>query len=382
MPLAMLNVASNAAADRPTVEIDIDAVCANYRLLAAPRAATAAVVKCDAYGLGAGPISRALAARERCRTFFVAYPHEGAALRAALADVAHDAVIYVFNGPHPENIALFRTQSLTPVLNTLEQAALWFADGGGLPAALHVDTGMNRLGAPVGDLEAIAALGLRLDLVMSHLACASDPGDAMNESQRLAFEKAAALFPGVRRSLAASGGALLGPAFHYEMIRPGVALYGISPFDTPDPRIRPVATLTAPVVQIRNVEAGATAGYGATRRFERPARLATVALGYGDGFPRASGNRAEAFLGRARCPIAGRISMDLIILDISNAPQPVEIGDRAEFFGRRVPIEEAAAACGTIGYELLTGLGGRILRRYLSGGASVSNREAAEGSRG
>lgn len=378
----MPSVLALADPSRPTVEIDLDGVCANYRMLAAAaaRAETAAVVKCDAYGLGATPIARALAAREKCRTFFVAYPHEGAALRAALADIADDAVIYIFNGPDANTLAVFRRHALTPVLNTLAQAELWSRKGGGSPAALHIDTGMNRLGAPTAEIGAIAALGLNLDLVMSHLACASDPDHKLNERQRLDFQKAAALFPGVRRCLAASGGALLAPAFHYEMIRPGVALYGVSPFDAPDRRIRPVATLTAPVVQLRDVKVGETAGYGATKRFEKEARLATVALGYGDGFPRAGGNRAAAILGAARCPIAGRVSMDLIILDISNAPQPVEIGDRAEFFGVRLPIEEAAAACGTIAYELLTGLGGRVFRRYLSDGAPIGDDGAAEGS--
>ncbi len=371
-----------AAACRPTVDIDLDGVCANYRMLSgvAGRAKTAAVVKCDGYGLGAGPISRALAAREKCRTFFVAYPHEGAALRMAIQDVARDVVIHVFNGPERENIEAFRAHALTPVLNTLAQAALWSHERPETPAALHVDTGMNRLGAPASELEAIAALGLKLDLVMSHLACASEANNAMNERQRIAFEKAAALFPGAARSLAASGGALLGPAYHYEMIRPGVALYGVSPFDAPDPRIRAVATLTAPVVQVRDVKAGETAGYGATKRFDAATRLATVALGYGDGFPRAGGNRASAWLGGGRCAVAGRVSTDLIILDVSKAPQPVEIGDRAEFFGPRLPIEAAAAACGTLGYELLTGLGGRVVRRYLSGGAPMSDRGAAEGS--
>ncbi|MEX0645256.1 MAG: alanine racemase [Parvularculaceae bacterium] len=371
-----------AVATLPSVEIDLDAVCANYRMLAAaaPGAETAAVVKCDGYGLGAGPIARALAAREKCRTFFVTYPHEGAALRAALGDIARDAVIYVFNGPDLDSLAAFQRHALTPVLNSIAQAEFWSRTGAGSPAALHVDTGMNRLGAPAEDLGAIAALGLDLDLVMSHLACASARDDAMNERQRIAFERSAALFPNIRRSLAASGGALLGAAYHYELIRPGLALYGVGPFDIPDPRIRPVATLTAPVIQLRDIKTGETAGYGATWKARSAARLATVTLGYGDGFPRSGANRATALLGGAPCPIAGRVSMDLIILDVSKAPQPVEIGDRAEFFGSRVRIEDAAAACGTIGYELLTGLGARVLRRYVSNGALGIDERRAEGS--
>lgn len=357
----------------PRVDIDLDVVCANYRMLAAlaPKSEIAGVVKCDAYSLGAAPIARALASRENCRTFFVTYAEEGIALREALADVAPTAAIYAFNGPFPDNARSFAAHRLTPVLNSLAQAELWSVVGGGASAALHIDTGINRLGAPASELEMIAALGLPIGLVMSHLACSSDETSAMNQRQRLAFENAAAMFPGARRSLSASGGALLSPAYHHDLIRPGAVLFGVSPDDRPDARIRPVATLTAPVLQLRRVSAGETAGYGGTRRFECAAVLATVGLGYGDGFPRAGGNRASVFLGGALCPIAGRVSMDLVILDVTNAPQPIEIGDRAEFFGKHILIEDQAAACATIGYELLTGLGGRVGRRYLSNGDSL-----------
>jgi alanine racemase len=358
---------SNSFSSRPNVDIDLDALCANFRMLAAlaPESEIAGVVKCDAYSLGAREIARALAEREACRTFFVTYAEEGIAVREALAGAARDALIYVFNGPFEDNVSTFAVHGLTPIINTLAQAQLWSRASKGAPAAVHIDTGINRLGAPLGDIETIAALRLNVDLVMSHLACSSGP-DPMNERQRLAFEKAAALFPGAKRSLSASGGALLGTPYHYDLVRPGAALYGVSPSDRPDARIRPVATLTAPVLQIRRVAAGESAGYGATKRFEQPATLATVGLGYGDGFPRAASNRGSAFVGGALCPIAGRVSMDLIILDVTNAAQTVEIGDRAEFFGPRLAIEDAAAACGAIGYELLTGLGARVGRRYLS----------------
>lgn len=373
------------SAGLPAVEIDLDALCANYRTVkaAAPGAAIAAVVKCDAYGLGVAPIAKALAAREGAQKFFVAYPHEGAELRAAIAGHASDAAIYVFNGPSEESMALFAEFALTPVLNSREQARLWASARPGVAAAVHIDTGMNRLGAPPGEISDIAALrGLKVSLVMSHLACGSDPGHEMNKRQHLAFERISAAFPGARRSLSASAGAFMGPLYHYDIVRPGVALYGASPFDRPDPRLRPVARLTAPVLQIREVAAGECAGYGATLVFRAPARLATVALGYGDGFLRAAGEKGAAFLGGALCPVAGRISMDLIILDITKALEPVEIGDRAEFFGRRLPIEEAAAAAGTISYELLTGLGGRLSRQYLLDGRPTSTGEidgAAEG---
>ncbi|MBB5519866.1 alanine racemase [Amphiplicatus metriothermophilus] len=355
-------------ATRPLVEIDLDALCANFRTLAAASAGAtpAAVVKCDGYGLGAAPVAQALAIQEKCRTFFVAYPHEGARLRAALARCAPHATIYVFNGPHEETLAAFDAHRLIPVVNSLEQARLWARARPGAPAALHADTGMNRLGAPAYELDDIAALdGLSVVLVLSHLACSSDPPHEMNPRQRALFEKAAARFPGAARSLAASSGALLPASYHFELTRLGVGLYGVSPLDIPDGRIAPVARLTAPVIQLRNVAAGESVGYARAHVFDAPRRLATLALGYGDGLPRIIGDRGAAFLGGARCPIVGRVSMDLAVLDVTEAPEPVRLGDRAELFGPRLPIEETAAACMTIGYELLTSLGGRVPRRYL-----------------
>jgi alanine racemase len=354
----------------PTVDIDLDALCANFRTLraAAPSAECAPVVKCNGYGLGAGALARALAEREGARSFFVTYAQEGMRLREALAAIGGAAVIYVFNGPQEATLDVFRSARLTPVLNSIEQARLW-ARSSSAEAALHVDTGMNRFGAPRSELAEIARIkGLAVSLVMSHLACASEAGNPMNSRQRALFLEAAASFPNARKSLSASGGALAGPEFHFDLIRPGVALYGASPLDRPDKRLQPVATLTAPVVQLREAGKGDACGYGATRTFDGPVRLATIALGYGDGFLRGASGRSAAWLGGALCPVAGRVSMDLVVLDVSKTPQPVAIGDRAEFFGRRRPIEDAAAAAGTIPYELLTALGARVRRRYLSAG--------------
>ncbi|MEO1240455.1 MAG: alanine racemase [Pseudomonadota bacterium] len=350
----------------PWVDIDLAALCANYAMIRdqAPDAQTAAVVKCDAYGLGLDAIARTLAEREKCDRFFVAYPEEGAALRKILNDSAPE--IYVFNGPLPQTMALFEASRLTPVLNSLEQAEKWSTRQPGAPAALHIDTGMNRLGAPLNEVSTIATLkGLSIDLVMSHLACASMPTDPKNKQQRDMFVGAAARFPGARLSLSASGGALISKDFHFDLIRPGIALYGGSPFDVDEPRLKPVASLRAPVVQLRQAAAGETVGYSATHHIDKPARLATVALGYGDGFPRAGSGRAEALLDNARAPVAGRISMDLTSLDVTNVKNPINTGDIATFFGDGVTLFEAAEACGTIPYELLTGLGGRVDRRYL-----------------
>jgi alanine racemase len=355
----------------PTVDVDLDALRANYRFLTSlvAGAECAAVVKCDAYGLGAAATAPALHV-EGCRTFFVTYPEEGAALRRALGP--RGAEILIFNGPDASSLDMFRSARLTPVLNSLDQARFWAERAPMASAALHIDTGMNRLGAGLDEIEAIAALGpLRVSLAMSHLAAPSEEGGPLCERQRLAFDAAAARFPGARRSLSASGGALMDPRYLYDLIRPGVALYGASPFDRPDARLKPVARLTAPVIQLRDARAGASVGYGGSYVVSRPSRLATVALGYGDGYPRAAGNKGAAHLGGGLCPIAGRVSMDLIVLDATDAGA-IKEGDRAEFFGPHLPIEIAAERAGTISYELLTGLGPRIIRRYFAGGRLLS----------
>ena len=352
----------------PWVDIDLGALCENYAMVrnAAPGAESAAVVKCDAYGLGLTPVAQALATREHCRIFFVAYPEEGAQLRKALATAAPDAEIYVFNGPLPDTIKIFEDAALTPVINSAEQAGKWAARKPGAPCVLHVDTGMNRLGAPHDDLAALSAMAdLNVDIVMSHLACGSAPDHAKNAEQRDAFEKAAALFPNAKRSLAASAGALMDASYHFDLARVGIALYGGSPFYDDDARINPVVTLNAPIVQLRALAAGETVGYGATFTASRPTQIATVALGYGDGFPTAGSGRASAIIAGERAKIAGRVSMDLIGLDVTDFKHPPKIGETAEFFGKSGSLHEAARACRTIPYELLTGLGGRVDRRYV-----------------
>ena len=352
----------------PWVDIDLTALCENFAMLraAAPSAETTAVVKCDAYGLGLAPVALALATREQCRTFFVAYPEEGVQLRETLGDVVPDATIYVFNGPLPDTIPVFETASLTPVINSLEQARDWATQNPSAPCAVHIDTGMNRLGAPGADASALAALtGLNVEMVMSHLACGSDAMNVMNATQRDAFIETAKLFPNAKRSFAASAGVLMDASYHFDLTRPGIALYGGTPFDVDDARIKPVASLNAPVVQIRRLSPGETVGYGATFTATRPTTIATVALGYGDGFLTAGSNRATAAIGGERAKIAGRVSMDLIGLDVTDFKKPPEIGAIAEFFGRSVSLFEAATACATAPYELLTGLGGRVDRRYV-----------------
>jgi len=363
----------------PVLEIDLAALCRNYRFLAdtAPNAEAAGVVKCDAYGLGAAAVARALMRHEKCRSFFVAYSEEGARLREAIGP---EPDIYIFNGPFETYLDAYRACRLIPIINTHEQARLWVANMKRAPVAIHIDTGMRRLGMRPENAQELAANGgLNVSLVMSHLACASDPAHPMNARQCEATGKLRELFPGARVSLSSSGGAMMGANYAFDMTRLGVGLYGVSPHDAGDPDIESVARLTAPVLQVQEIEAGETVGYGATFTANRKSVLATVSLGYGDGYPRAASNRGAAVLGGVRCPIAGRVSMDLIVLDATDASKRPEIGDRAEFFGPGMPIDEAAAASGTIGYELLTGVGGlskpqsalgvRVERRYLWNGA-------------
>ena len=350
----------------PFAEIDLAAICANFAMIhdATPGATVGAALKCNAYGLGLAPVARALFERKNCEEYFVVYAEEGIALREALNDA--NPIIYCFAGPSEETLPLYVRANLTPVLNSLENAKLWAARGNGAAAAVHIDTGMNRIGAPANEAAEIAAVNdLSISMVMSHLACSSDPAHPKNAQQRKMFVEAAQHFSGARLSLSASAGALMDKAYHFDLVRPGVALFGGSPFDKDDARIHTAVTLKAPVVQLRDLSPGETVGYGAAFTAARPTRIATVALGYGDGYPRISTPAGAAFLHGERAEIAGRVSMDFITLDVTNLKNPVELGDYAEFFGPNLRQIEVADAAARATYDLLTGLGGRIDRRYL-----------------
>lgn len=350
---------------RPTSTIHLAHIAGNWRAFerAAEREA-GAVVKADAYGHGLGEVGRTLA-DAGCRSFFVAYAFEGAALREALGAGPE---IFVFNGASADELETCRAASLTPVLNSLAQIGVWRADGGGVPGALHVDTGMNRLGvrpAALGDAK--AAMGAQAPvLLMSHFACADTPDAPLNAAQIDAFNAARAQFPGVRTSFANSAGHWLGADAHGDVTRPGIGLYGggTSPLRSPD--LRAGLTLAAPILQVSEVPAGETVGYGATATLGETRRLATVALGYGDGFPRSAGNSGFAYLGDVRCAIVGRVSMDLITIDVSAAGGLAKPGAMAEFIGPNADLEAQAAAAGTLGYELVTGLGARVERIHES----------------
>jgi alanine racemase len=354
--------------------IDLAAVAENYRMLAAKAAPAecAGVVKANAYGLGVAKVAPVLR-QAGCRTFFVAILDEGLQLRALLPD----ATIYILDGLHGGDPATFVAARLRPVLISLGEVDAWLATVGDRPdahAGLHLDTGMARLGLPADEIERLAAdrerlARLRPTLVMSHFACADTPGHPLNREQPRRFREALEhlhLPKGVVRSLAASSGIFLGPSHAFDLARPGAALYGVAPLaDQPNP-MRQVVRLQARILQIRRVDAGSTVGYGATHRFGRPARLATVGVGYADGFLRALSNRGAAYVGDRRAPIVGRVSMDLLTVDITDIPEEdTRIGALVDLIGPHNPVDAVAAEAGTIGYEILTSLGRRYQRRYL-----------------
>jgi alanine racemase len=356
--------------------VRLDAVAANYRAyhrLAGPTA-VAAVVKADAYGLGAARVAPALA-EAGCDSFFVARLEEGVALRKLLAR----ARIFVLDGAPPDAVPALISHRLTPVLNSLSEIAAWSAAAGvgshALDAVIHVDTGMNRLGLPGDELAVLSGQsarrlsGLNLVLVMSHLACSDDPANKLNALQLSHFRQALAMLPPAPASLAASHGAMLGAEYHFDLVRPGVALYGANPQvregagGTAPNLMRTAAVLTARVLQLRRIDSGESVGYGATFRAKRPSMLATVALGYADGFPRTLSNKGVAVLNGARVPMVGRVSMDMLILDVTDLPETPRVGDKAELLGDHVTLGEVAAMAGTNEYEILTRLR-RVPRCY------------------
>ena len=350
-------------ADAARLTIDLDAIAANYRLLrdTASGAETAPVVKADGYGMGAAQTARKLWA-EGARTFYVARLAEGEALRRAMGE--RQATILVFDGCPAGAAGRLRAADLTPVLNSGEQIAAWA--GAGTGCALHVDTGMNRLGLTLAEAADLAAApgGLRVELLLSHLACAAQPGHELNARQLQRFAAVRRLFPQARASLSSSGGVFLGADYHFDQVRPGVALYGAEPHENQAPRLSPVATLEAPILQIRDVPEGDSVGYGADFTAEAPLRAAIVSAGYADGYLRASSPRGGAWFGGARRRLLGRVSMDLIAVDVTGAD--ARPGDMVELIGPNLPIDEAAEAAGASAYEFLVRIGRRSRRRWMA----------------
>ena len=338
-----------------SLTVDIDALAANWRALdALSGSETAAVVKADGYGLGAAKVARALA-KAGARTFFVAAAQEGATVRQALGP---DPQVCVFSGHMRGDTDMIGDLMLTPMLNTIGQVTRHFESLPGHPFGIQLDTGMNRLGMEIGEWAAIAevAIGAGPMLVMSHLACADDPDHPMNAQQLAQFHL---MTDGIAvpRSLAATGGILLGPDYHFDVTRPGIGLYGGAPFDD----ARAVAHLDLPVVQIRNVEAGETVGYSNSWTAQRDSRIATLAAGYADGILRALSGNVTLWHGDQPCPLVGRVSMDLLTVDVTDLG---ETPHTLSLLSATQTVDDLAALAGTIGYEILTSLGPRYQRRY------------------
>jgi alanine racemase len=372
-----------APASAPGVlTVDLDAIVANWRKLekTAVPAECAGVIKADAYGCGVDPVARALA-DAGCKTFFVATLDEARAARAAVPSAA----IYVLSGFLQNCGDAFAKIDAKPVIGDIQELAEWDVfcrrSGWAGGAAIHIDTGMNRLGLTVADAQGILPRinsgDHGITLVMSHLACAENLHHPLNAKQLASFREIASVFSGVPASLSNSSGVFLSPQFQFDLVRPGAALYGVNPTPEADNPMQPVVELKARIVQIRHIERGESVGYGGTWTARRPTRLAVVSTGYADGYFRAGGSNdgtrgAEVMVAGKRCPVAGRISMDLMAVDITDLPHnAARRGHMATLIGEGITVDELAHHFGTIGYEVLTSLGPRYARIYKGGAATA-----------
>jgi alanine racemase len=357
------------------LSIDLSAIQKNWRYLSshAGKSECGAAVKGNAYGLGIAPVAKALW-QAGCRSFFVARPMEGEELR----EILPGATIFVLDGLFPGQAEFYAQHNLLPALISIEEAREWAAFGRiygrKLPCAIHVDTGINRLGFSLPEYAGLLAdtatmRDMNVTLLMSHLACADDPPHPLNAKQRDAFNVARSKLPGVPASLANSSGIFLGEDYAHDLVRPGIALYGGNPTPALANPMQAVACLEGAIMQTRNVGTGETVGYGATWQARRETRIAVLGAGYKDGVSRSLSSREsnsppQVFAGGRRCPIIGRVSMDMMAIDVTDLPLPVRRGDRAEILGPNILIDEAASWAGTISYELLTRLGSRYARLY------------------
>jgi alanine racemase len=355
----------------PTLTVDLSAIVANWLLLKSlhEEKETAAVVKANAYGLGAVPVAHALYGAG-CRLFFVATLDEAIALRDALPL----ARILVFEGLLKGSAADYRAHRLCPVLNTPEQMLRWQheteAHAQTLPAAIHVDTAMQRLGLTLSDLQhedtLLLARTVKADMLMTHYACASDPHHPTNHRQLEKISQAHALLPHLTTCYANSSGHFLPLQYHGAITRPGCALYGITPLEAHHPNpMQPVATLTAPILQVRTIDEDATLGYCATVHVTAGLRTVTVGMGYADGIFRAGSHALYGFIGEHRLPLLGRVTMDMVCFDASGVPESVlESATSLTLMDGRQTVDDLARIYGTIGYEVLTSMGARVRREY------------------
>ncbi|WP_306114121.1 MULTISPECIES: alanine racemase [unclassified Roseovarius] len=342
-----------------TLTIDLGALTENWRALdALSDCETSAVVKADGYGLGADRVGRSLA-RAGARTFFVAAAEEGATLRQALGP---GPAINVFSGHMRGDTDMIGDMGLTPMVNSMDQLVRHVESLPGHPFGIQLDTGMNRLGMEPSEWAAVREIAMAQNptVIMSHLACADEPEHEMNGQQLTTFREMTADID-APLSLANTGGVLIGPDYHFDLTRPGIGLYGGAPYAA----AKPVVSLSIPVIQCRDLEVGETVGYGNSFTATRPTRIATVAAGYADGIIRAMGPGTVLHLGDQACPVAGRISMDMIGVDITDLDEP---NPRVlDLLGAAQCVDTLADAAGTIGYEILTSVGARYQRRYIGG---------------
>ncbi|MBT6096484.1 MAG: alanine racemase [Rhodospirillaceae bacterium] len=354
------------------VTVDLDAIVSNYQLLrdSAKGAITAAVVKADAYGLGMARVAPALAAAG-CEVFFVAHVSEGIQLRELLPDTE----IHILNGLLSGAEAAYGDHRLIPVLGSLNEVDRWIAQCGDTPLAcdIHIDTGMLRLGLPADELNELAADPARLQcldvqLVMSHFASADVENTNQSARQLMAFRASREKLPMGRTNLANSAGIFLGAEYRGDVVRPGIALYGCNPTPWTENPMRPVITLSAQILQVRHVAPGETVSYGATHAVDKPSKIATVATGYADGYLRSLSDTGYGFISGIRVPVLGRVTMDMIMLDVSEiAEDKCRPGMWVELIGSHVTVDDVAAAAGTIGHEIMTSIGARYHRRYIGG---------------
>jgi alanine racemase len=375
-------IGRDAFPSQSVLTIDLAAIAQNFRDLRARAEKTgagcAAVIKADGYGLGAVAVAPTLHAAG-CRWFYVAHLSEAIAVRAALSR-AGGAEIGVLNGLFPGETREYASRGLTPVLNDLGQIELWAkaarTEGKPLPAIVHFDTGMSRLGLTPDEAARLAAeperlAGLEIRYWLSHLACADEPDHALNREQLGRIKAITAGLPRAPVSFANSSGLFLGPEYRFDQCRPGCALYGINPVPGQPNPMRQVVRLDAKVLQIRMIDRPQTVGYGATHRAGGATRVATIAVGYADGWLRSLSNRGFALFGGVKLPFIGRVSMDLITIDATAVPQ-LQPGDFVELMGSTFTADHVADIAGTIGYEVLTRLGGRFHRRYINGPMAAS----------
>jgi alanine racemase len=363
--------------------VDLGALKRNWQALnkVSRGALTGAVVKADAYGTGIVSSARALY-DAGARFFFVATPDEGIAVRAALPEDTH---IFILDGLFPGAAPLYVGERLMPCLCSLPMLEEWLqaclASNQALPAALHFDTGINRLGFRLNEATVVKrmvdGIGYAPQMIMSHLACADIPAHEKNRTQLALFTTIMAQFPGVPASLANSAGLMTARENHFQMVRPGIALYGGRAVAGRRNPMSPVVTLEAPILQVKEVKTGETVGYGALQTIQRDSRIAVVAIGYADGFFRslssANNHRGTHVAIRGQhVPVIGRVSMDMIGVDITDLPEPPKPGEMAEILGKTISVDDHADVGGTIGYEVLTSLKGRYTRHYVETAAPTT----------